>query len=229
MSRHAAGPGLLRRLAEPEHAPGSSCSVRSSSASGHSALSPNPTSASHGPVPSSVSTRSAMWSYGMPRRPPSPKTLAWSRVTRKPSAQQRPERAVQFVAEAASTAGHLGHERPFLQHDVLAQMNRKVLEGNGEQMPVLQVAQRIDVGPHRTVRADPGEIGIDGGDGDAVVAVVGSRDGGAGRRGCLRGHGPSLRLPPHRGPQIPRTGPRTPGRGPLPEAWHGDRGLAWRA
>lgn len=56
--------------------------------------------------------------------------------------EQRPERPVQFVAEATpAPAHHLVQQPLLLQHDLLTQMDRQVLERHRLQMAQVQVAQ----------------------------------------------------------------------------------------
>lgn len=73
--------------------------------------------------------------------------------------EQRAEGAVQFVAEAAPPASDQLVQQPLLlQHDLLAEVDRQVLEGHRPQMAQMQLVQCPAGGFRRALRPDPAEI-----------------------------------------------------------------------
>ncbi len=75
--------------------------------------------------------------------------------------EQRGERAVEFVAEAAAPPpDHLVEQRAFAQHDRLAEVDGEVLERDGPQVRALQDPQCGEVGQPGARHADPCQVGV---------------------------------------------------------------------
>ncbi|GAA1257075.1 hypothetical protein GCM10009665_54350 [Kitasatospora nipponensis] len=76
-------------------------------------------------------------------------------------AEQRGERAVEFVAEAAApVVDQLGDQGLGVQHDRLAEPHAQVLERYGPQVRPLQGPQPRQVRRGRARGADPGQVGV---------------------------------------------------------------------
>ncbi|CAM5704709.1 hypothetical protein SGRIM128S_02740 [Streptomyces griseomycini] len=76
--------------------------------------------------------------------------------------EQRPEGAVEFVAEPAPPRSHHLVQQPLLvQHDLLAEVDGEVLERHGPQMPQVQLAQHLRRGRDGAFGAQAAQVGID--------------------------------------------------------------------
>lgn len=87
-------------------------------------------------------------------------------------AQQHGEGAVELVTEAtAPGSDDLVQQRLFRQHDLLAQVEGEVLEGDGAQVAEVQRTQRVGIGGRGAGGPYPVEVGI-GGSGVHQVSVL---------------------------------------------------------
>ena len=75
--------------------------------------------------------------------------------------QQGRERPVELVAEPAPAAvDQLVDQRRLLEHDRFTQVDAEVLKRHAAQVVQLELGQRGRVGPGRTARADPVQVGV---------------------------------------------------------------------